>query len=267
MPSKLTHIEQVSTETCRTHYKVTYNDQVYDLELWIIVDGTPCVQASKSYVVEWDHNRVARKYAPSKRFEPTPEVKAKWGAWQSLPGRRLGYHPHQDPDNPQGPTVEEVLLNGLEDLRVYLATTDLEELDQAAGKAAEKHRWEVFCDQHRLPPQHKWPSRELEEEPRVLRGHVLRDGRVLFWAKDLRPALKGLRQTDAVKFLGCVISPTVLRQVASALGATHLEVRSENGDLFVEPQDGPVQRLHFLNGAGDKYLGKNGYNAIVEVRP
>jgi hypothetical protein len=266
MPSELT-LEQVSTETCRTHYKVTYNGQVYDLELWIIVGGTPCVQVSKNYYKEWSQTTAA-KYAPSKRFEPTPEVKAKWDAWDSSrrsKRARNGAHPHQDPDAPQGPTIEEVLPNGLEDLRVYLATTDLTELDQAAEKAAEKHRWEEFCSQHRLPPKYKWPKRELEEEPRVLPGRV-KSGWVTFRAKDLRKTVKGLQKSSAVEFLGCVISPTVLRQVASVFGNTTLRVWSDDGDLFIEPDSDPPQLLHFLNGAGDKYLGRNGVNARLEVR-
>lgn len=267
-PDTLT-LEQVSTDTCSTEYKVVYNGQEYDLRLWIIVGGTPALQVSKTYVKEWEHNLVCREYAPSRRFEPTPEVRERWDSWSNSrrgAGARRGCFVHQDPDHLQGPVVEEVLPNGLEDVRVYLATTDLEDLDHAQERAAEKYRWETFCKLHRLPSKDKWPVRDLEEEPRVLPGTTLRDGRHLFWASDLPKALKGLLQHDAVQFLGCILSPTVLRQVASAFGRDSLEAWTEDGELYIESQDAPVRRLHFLDGAGDKYLGRNGVNAILEVR-
>jgi len=120
--------------------------------------------------------------------------------------------------------------------------------------------WHYGQRRRTFPKLAKWKPRTPDKEPRILpASNGLPDGFSRFYTKDLIAALKGTRQ--AVRFGPIIVKPTILRQLARLNGPT-LEVRVDGGTVQLRTPD-QRQRITLRHGAGDRYAGRNGYEATV----
>lgn len=127
------------------------------------------------------------------------------------------------------------------------------------GKRGYSYNQYTYSDR-KLPILRKWAPRELDETPRVIpASNGLPGGFSRFYTKDLIAALKGTKQ--AVRFGSIIVKPTILRELARLHGPT-LEARTEGNTVRLRTTDGR-QRMTLRHGAGDRYAGRNGYEAAV----
>lgn len=229
-------IQQLKTSSCKTLYKVIHHGRPYKVRLWIIVGGTPALA-------------FADNKGGTRRFEVSEVQAQKWQGWD-------GCYPHQNPDNPQGPTVAD-LPNGRDDLEQFV-------IDYAPHRSAQlkreaEYKWRKA---HRLKPKEKWPTFEREPEPRQVKARQRPDGGFVVDPRDIVKALK--RAKGMLLFGGCIMATTLLRQYASTMRGEWL--------LIVYPEDGQVRIVtadkkhasRIKHGAWDKYRGQNGYHAALE---
>lgn len=224
------HIRQVQTSTCETIYEIEYEGKTYRLRLWIIIGGTPALAFS-------DYK------GGTKRFAVTDEARRRW---QACPR--------------QGPTFNEVLPNGTEDLLQFLD----EFVPQRAQAIAEEEEQKQLRDWG-LPPRNTWPEYTPEPEPRVLLGRLRPDGGWVVQGRDIVKVLKQAKK--AVLFGNIILNPTLLRQYASILRKDWLIVYPANGDgqLRIRTADGD-NRATIKHGAREKYHGLNGFTTQVALQ-
>ena len=138
---------------------------------------------------------------------------------------------------------------------------DMAQNDEAikGGKRSYFYDHVTYTDR-KLPKLAKWTPREFDEAPRVIpASNGLAGGFSRFYTKDLIAALKGTKQ--AVRFGPIIVKPTVLRELAKLNGPT-LEVRADGDTVQLRTPD-RRQRMTLLHGAGDRYAGRNGYEASI----
>ena len=225
------YIKQVQTSACETIYEIEREGETYRLHLRIIVGGTPVLSFSNS-----GHG--------SKRFAVTDEARRRWQAYPR-----------------QGPTFNEVLPNGTEDLLQFLD----EFIPKRAQAIAEEKERKQLRDWD-LPPRNTWPEYEPEPQPRVLLGRLRPDGGWVVQGRDIVKVLK--RARGAISFGNIILNPTLLRQYANILRKDWLIVYPANGDeqLRIRTADDDSNRATIKHGAREKYHGLNGFSAQVILR-
>lgn len=174
------------------------------------------------------------------------------------------YDPVDDLDGP--PTIEHHLPPGA--VTAFVTFWELATEEQRAELwlydtpiKGGRHSYHMIPMDRDLPSRHKWAVRELDETPRELHGVDVGDGWHRIYSKDLARALKGTRQ--AVRIGTATVKPSILRQLAKIHGPL-VELKDENGALGFRSVD-KRHRCTVRHGAGDRYAGRNGFEAIIAI--
>lgn len=175
------------------------------------------------------------------------------------------YDPAGDLARGGPPTVDD-LPQGRDTLSAFLAFWELATETQRADlwlhdKAIEggRHDYCMTPMDRELPNRHKWIAHDLDETPRELEAAPVGGDWVRIRTRDLVRALKGTRRV--VRIGTTTVKPAILRQLAKIHGPA-IELRDHPIGLGFRSAD-QRHRCTVYHGAGDKYAGRNGFEAIV----
>lgn len=222
--------QQIETTSCETAYRVLFNGEVYHVNLWIIVGGTPAIAFDDCGAI-------------TRRFVPTPEVQEKWSGWEN------GRFPHQKTSPIQGPTPD-VLPNGADDLEQFL----IDCLPQMREEKKKQAKQAAFKKAGIKPP--TGPPREPHESAEISARTT---------GRDILRALRGKgRGVCQIRMGGqaIIISLKLVREMARIYKGDILALSLAPDGLRI---DRPMGHSIFRNGAGDKYIGLHGYDVEVSM--